>query len=62
MSILQLQRLAHEGIGSGTWSKTTSENPITKKFQRLGMLDIRDQRRPLLRSDTDELVKWFSKE
>lgn len=62
MSVLQLQRMAHEGIGSGTWSGLTSENPITEKFQKLGMLDVRNQHQPLLRSNTGDLVKWFSKE
>lgn len=60
MSILQLQRMAHEGIGSGTWLKTTSETPITRPYERLGMLDIRNEKRPLLRSRTDELVEWYS--
>ncbi|KAF2655639.1 hypothetical protein K491DRAFT_678705 [Lophiostoma macrostomum CBS 122681] len=60
MSILQLQRMAHEGIGSGEWLKTTSENPITVPFQKLGMLDIRDKKRPLLRTRTDELMQWFT--
>jgi hypothetical protein len=60
MSILQLQRMAHEGIGSGEWLKPTSENPITVPFQKLGMLDIRDEKRPLLRSKTDELMQWYS--
>jgi hypothetical protein len=60
MSILQLQRMAHESIGSGTWLKATSETPITKPYQLLGMLDIRDKKRPLLRSKTDELVEWYS--
>lgn len=60
MSFLQLQRMAHESIGSGTWLKTTSETPITVPYQELGMLDIRDQKRPLLRAGTDELKGWYA--
>ncbi|KAF2014548.1 hypothetical protein BU24DRAFT_482050 [Aaosphaeria arxii CBS 175.79] len=59
MSFLQLQRMAHQGIGSGTWFKTTSENPVTLPYQELGMLDIRDQKIPRLRTMTEELCRWY---
>lgn len=41
-SILQLQRLAHEAIGCGTWTRTTNETPITAPGQTLGILRIDD--------------------
>ncbi|KAF2191705.1 hypothetical protein K469DRAFT_654829 [Zopfia rhizophila CBS 207.26] len=39
-STLQLQRLAHEAIGCGTWSRVTSETPITLPGQHLGTLGV----------------------
>lgn len=40
-STLQLQRLAFEGIGSGTWSCTSSETPVTLPNQPLATLDFK---------------------
>ncbi|KAF2491600.1 hypothetical protein BU16DRAFT_468495 [Lophium mytilinum] len=39
-STLQLQRIAHESLGLGTWSKTAESIPVTEKNQILGVLDI----------------------
>ncbi|KAF2183496.1 hypothetical protein K469DRAFT_689964 [Zopfia rhizophila CBS 207.26] len=55
MSVLQLQRLAHEAVGSGSWFKTSSENPITKPMEKLGILDVSDEKRPFLRQAVDGL-------
>lgn len=60
MNFLQLQRMAHQGIGSGTWLRTTSETPITLPYQELAMLDVRDQNKPLLRRVTNELRRWYT--
>ncbi|KAF2135754.1 uncharacterized protein K452DRAFT_362977 [Aplosporella prunicola CBS 121167] len=40
---LQLQRLAHEGIGIGRWKNCSDSVPITEKGDDLGVLDL-DQR------------------
>lgn len=47
-SILQLQRLAHEGVGQGTWSNTLSTVPITEKGEELGILDVSNATHPRL--------------
>ena len=39
-STLQLQRLAHEGIGLGIWSHQTNSVPVTERGEKLGVLDI----------------------
>jgi hypothetical protein len=41
-STLQLQRLAHENLGLGTWSKTDGTIPVTEHAEVLGSLDITD--------------------
>jgi hypothetical protein len=46
---LQLQRLAHEEIGLGSWSGGTDAIPVTKARTMLGCLDITNQDRPVLR-------------
>ncbi|OCL08920.1 hypothetical protein AOQ84DRAFT_388517 [Glonium stellatum] len=48
-SILQLQRLAHEQIGAGTWLRADGETPVTLPGDRLAVLDIKDGEHPLLR-------------
>ena len=37
---LQLQRLAHENVGLGTWSRTDEAIPVTESGETLGVLDI----------------------
>ncbi|KAI1752806.1 hypothetical protein F4782DRAFT_546419 [Xylaria castorea] len=46
---LQLQRLAHEGIGQGTWSKGAETIPTTKEDESLALLDISNLEHPVLR-------------
>ncbi|KAF1955428.1 hypothetical protein CC80DRAFT_474937 [Byssothecium circinans] len=60
MSFLQLQRMAHEGVGSGTWQKTRSGNPVTIPYQKLGMLDVRDKKRPTMTWKSEELQDYYS--
>jgi hypothetical protein len=48
--ILQVQRLAHEELGLGTWSHATSSVPITKLGELLGLLDLADPDHPKLRT------------
>ncbi|KAL0260201.1 hypothetical protein SLS55_003885 [Diplodia seriata] len=46
---LQLQRLAHEGVGAGTWSRATDAIPMTKHGEPLATLDLEDREHPRLR-------------
>ena len=39
---LQIQRLAYENLGMGTWSKTEESIPVTERGETLGALDISD--------------------
>ncbi len=47
---LQLQRLAHEGRGFGTWHGAVKECPRTAPGDRLAVLDISDPDHPKLAS------------
>lgn len=50
---LQLQRMAHEELGLGSWSgtATASSIPITAPGEQLATLDISDKRHPILKRD-----------
>ncbi|KAI0423548.1 hypothetical protein F5Y09DRAFT_348744 [Xylaria sp. FL1042] len=45
---LQLQRLAHEELGLGTWSRCVDNVPHTIPGELLGLLDISDLKHPVL--------------
>ena len=45
---LQVQRLAHEALGLGTWSRATSDVPVTEAGDVLGVLDISRSNHPRL--------------
>ncbi|KAJ2995305.1 hypothetical protein NUW58_g1310 [Xylaria curta] len=47
---LQLQRLAHEQLGFGTWSGATNTIPTTKLDEKLAGLDLTDPKHPRLRT------------
>ncbi|KAF2734239.1 hypothetical protein EJ04DRAFT_466936 [Polyplosphaeria fusca] len=47
-STLQLQRLAHEALGYGQWSKSADENPVTRTGERLAVLDVGNVKHPAL--------------
>ena len=47
---LQLHRIAHEEISSGTWSRTTEAVPVTAEGQLLAPLDISNRDHPRLQS------------
>ncbi|KAJ4303483.1 hypothetical protein N0V90_002378 [Kalmusia sp. IMI 367209] len=54
-SFLQLQRLAHEAIGLGTWSRSRTGVPVTAPGELLGVLDVTDSDHPVLKhSGVDE--------
>ncbi|KAF2730351.1 hypothetical protein EJ04DRAFT_545814 [Polyplosphaeria fusca] len=48
-STLQLQRLAHEEAGWGTWSACDGDTPVTLPGQRLGALNLGNVRHPVLK-------------
>jgi hypothetical protein len=43
---LQLQRLAHEGVGYGSWHHCDGEVPLAKPGDILAMLDLEDMKHP----------------
>lgn len=45
---LQLQRLAHEMRGRGTWARTTEFIPVTKPSEELAPLDLSNPAHPVL--------------
>ena len=51
---LQLQRLAHEELGLGTWSKKTECYPITLPGEHLATIDISDPEHPKLKTSNTE--------
>lgn len=53
-SVLQLQRLAHAAVGSGTWSRTANETPVTKPFEKLAVLNISKRHCPVYQSQFAE--------
>jgi hypothetical protein len=56
-STLQLQRIAHETLGLGTWSKAAGSVPVTEKDEILGVLDITDRKHPRLGFVHDKATK-----
>lgn len=54
---LQIQRLAQESLGLGSWSNTTGTVPVTRKGDDLGTLDISDIAHPRLSRPSSELAK-----
>lgn len=47
---LQLQRLAHEELGLGTWHQCDTDIPVTGKAEKLGVLDLSDRTHPRLKA------------
>lgn len=47
---LQIQRLAHEEAGYGTWMRTAEDYPVTTPGARLAKLDISEPEHPRLES------------
>jgi hypothetical protein len=56
-STLQLQRLAHESLGMGSWSKTGESVPVTEPGDVLGVFDIRNPEHVRLIRPETELCK-----
>ncbi|KAI0551764.1 hypothetical protein F4679DRAFT_537883 [Xylaria curta] len=53
-TVLQLQRLAHEEVGFGTWSEGTETIPVIKAGSILGSLDITNPNHPILRRPSNK--------
>ncbi|KAL9074945.1 MAG: hypothetical protein Q9157_004194, partial [Trypethelium eluteriae] len=47
---LQLQSLAHEGVGAGTWTREIGCVPTTRSKELLAILDFSDPAHPLLKA------------
>lgn len=47
---LQLQRLAHEELGVGSWRRCLEAVPTTGRGERLAVLDVGDLKHPRLRA------------
>ncbi|KAK4445119.1 hypothetical protein QBC34DRAFT_413567 [Podospora aff. communis PSN243] len=45
---LQLQRLAYEEVGQGSWEGADGDVPVTKKGDVLSGLDLEDEKRPII--------------
>lgn len=52
---LQLQRLAHEEAGFGTWTGAAGDNPVTAPGERLATLNISDPKHPRLEHSSAKL-------
>ncbi|KAL9112017.1 MAG: hypothetical protein Q9227_003637 [Pyrenula ochraceoflavens] len=50
---LQLQRMAHEELGCGTWIGTERIVPVTEKDETLALLDVKDRAHPSLTRQPD---------
>ena len=46
---LQLQRLAHEAVGAGTWRGTHTDCPTTAQAELLAVLDVSQPKHPRLK-------------
>jgi len=54
---LQLQRLAHEQLGFGTWNGCTQDVPTTRYGESLALLDVTDSSHPCFMSSYPEIVE-----
>ncbi|XP_014559796.1 hypothetical protein COCVIDRAFT_35075 [Bipolaris victoriae FI3] len=54
-STLQLQRLAHENLGLGTWTGTDEAIPVTEPGDTLGVLEVTDPKHVHMVIPTEEL-------
>lgn len=59
---LQLQRMAHEGIGAGNWIRTAETVPTTVTQENLAILDISEAEHPRLVYQKKEMPNPTSEE
>lgn len=57
-SALQMQRLAHEALGLGAWTRTDGDIPVTEGGDMLGVLDVSDHKHARLRHPGAVGVSW----
>ncbi|OJD39089.1 cytochrome p450 protein [Diplodia corticola] len=56
---LQLQRMAHEELGLGTWRRCDKDVPVTESRERLGVLDLSDRTHPRLKAPPASVDEMF---
>jgi hypothetical protein len=61
-STMQLQRMAHEAAGSGSWSNGIGSVPVTEAGEKLCLLDISNGQHPRLRKPSAANSPMGSKE
>lgn len=64
VSTLQTQRLAHENLGLGNWTRTDGAFPVTEHGEVLGSLDITDPKHPRMtisRGESDSMESQHGK-
>lgn len=54
---LQLQRLAHEELGFGTWRGCTQDVPTTRHGEKLALLDVTNVNHPSLKARSSAAVE-----
>lgn len=54
---LQLQRMAHEELGAGSWVQTSSSVPVTLKDEPLAALDVSNVNHPSLKYTAEGVEK-----
>lgn len=62
---LQLQRLAHEELGLGSWHRCDTDVPVTERLERLGVMDLSEKTHPRLKAppvSLEEAVNQNDKE
>ena len=61
----QLQRLAHEELGYGTWTHAADSIPITQRGEKLSLIDTSDPEHPILvaptPADRASMQEWEAK-
>lgn len=53
--LLQLQRLAHEEMGYGSWERCTNETPVTRFGDMLASISVDNPKHPTLQKKTENI-------
>jgi len=59
---LQLQRLAHEALGLGRWSRADETVPVTEAGETLGVLDVSNAKHARLSQPSVEMNRLITRE
>ena len=57
---LQIQRLAQEEVGYGTWMRTAEDHPLTAPCEQLARLDISEPEHPRLESTSANDLRRYN--